>query len=116
MWQFNTLTGEFRKGSVIKGHGYSGFGVGKNNPAMEGVEGVGPIPRGRYKIGPAYKDAHLGPIVMHVDPVGHSALGRTLFRIHGDNATGTASHGCIILNHDLREEVSLSEDRELWVV
>jgi len=116
MWQFDTRTGEFHKGSVIKGKGYSGFGVGKNNPAMEGVQGVGPIPRGRYHIGPSYDDPHLGPIVMHLDPVGHDALGRTLFRIHGDNSTGTASHGCIILNRALRDEISHSEDRNLWVV
>jgi len=115
-WQYESRTGEFRKGSVIKGKGYSGFGLGKNNPAMEDIQGMGPTPRGRYHIGPAYNDPQLGPIVMHLDPVGHDALGRTLFRIHGDNVTGDASHGCIILPRTLRDEISKSEDKELWVV
>ena len=31
--------------------GYSGHGEGKNNPAMQKVPNVGPIPVGKYTIG-----------------------------------------------------------------
>ncbi|MDX1695713.1 MAG: hypothetical protein R3208_18245 [Ketobacteraceae bacterium] len=75
------------------------------------------IPREEYQIGPSYKSGTgLGPVVMDLDPVGHNALGRTLFRIHGDNATGTASEGCIIMPRPVREKVSNSQDRILEVV
>ena len=98
--------------------GYSGHGDGFNNPDMESVKGVGPLPRGRYTIGPSYDDPHLGPCVMHLDPVeGTNTFGRSLFRIHGDNAAlnHTASDGCIIMGPAARRVISASADRELVV-
>jgi len=116
-WKYDQSSGELRYNSALIGTGYAGSGVGKNNPKMEHVVDVGPIPKGEYKIGPPYKSATgLGPIVMDLDPVGHNALGRTLFRIHGDNSTGTASEGCIIMPRSVRDKVSNSQDRILEVV
>lgn len=116
VWQYTQSTGELRLGADLRGIGYSGFGHGRNNSAFEAEEGVGPIPRGRYYIGPSYYHPHLGPCVMNLDPIAHTALGRTLFRIHGDNKTHDASHGCVILGPAVRQEISLSPTRELWVV
>ena len=31
--------------------GYAGTGAGRNNPAMENVRNVGPIPQGNYSVG-----------------------------------------------------------------
>ncbi len=116
-WKYDQSSGELRYNGALIGTGYAGSGVGKNNPKMEHVADVGPIPKGEYKIGPSYKSATgLGPIVMDLDPVGHNALGRTLFRIHGDNSTGTASEGCIIMPRSVREKISNSQDRILEVV
>ena len=99
------------------GSGYSGCGEGLNNPAMESDPGIGPIPRGNWTIGTVYDDPHLGPCVMHLDPVGDPPYGRTLFRMHGDNASmdHTASHGCIIMARSIREAVSASSDTDLVV-
>lgn len=55
---------------------------------------------------------------MNLDPVGHAAHGRTLFRIHGDSrlSPGTASEGCIILPRHVRAQISASGDIDLVVV
>src|SRR5262249_6246005 len=50
------LVGSQSKGTLsqagkVLARGYSGFERGKNNPAMQGVKDVGPIPIGRYTIG-----------------------------------------------------------------
>lgn len=54
---------------------------------------------------------------MNLEPVGHIAHGRTLFRIHGDSRLnpGTASVGCIILPRHVREQMSASGDIDLVV-
>jgi lipoprotein-anchoring transpeptidase ErfK/SrfK len=128
-WEYHQKTGVLsHNGHDVYRHGYSGLGMGKNNPAKESIHGMGPIPRGRYTIGKPYDDLSqkdsvsqkvthhgLGPHVMHLTPVGHTAHGRTLFRIHGDNKTHTASHGCIILPPTIRDAISKSKDTDLFV-
>lgn len=120
MWTYQQRNahgdGELDLDGEFEGTSYSGFEEGRNNPAMEGVANVGPIPRGLYRIGPAYTHPHLGPVVMNLEPVGHDALGRTLFRIHGNNKTNDASHGCIITGRTLREKIDAGADRILRVV
>lgn len=102
--------------SIVIGIGYSGTGDGKNNPEMEAVRMIGPLPRGDYEIGPIYDTLHLGPRVMPLTPIGHDALGRSGFFIHGDNAKHDASHGCIILPRGVRELIGAAGDRHLRVV
>lgn len=116
MWSHADDSGTLGAQSVLIGTGYSGMGEGKNNPAMESVRSVGPIPRGSYEIGPIYDTQKLGPRVMPVTPIGHDALGRSGFFIHGDNATHDASHGCIILPRTARELIGGSEDNLLKVI
>ncbi|WP_267253478.1 tlde1 domain-containing protein [Noviherbaspirillum malthae] len=85
---------------------------------MEQVRNIGPIPRGHYRIGRPYQSESKGPHVMNLDPGGHAAHGRTLFRIHGDSrmSPGTASEGCIILPRHVRAQISASGDIDLVVV
>ena len=83
---------------------------------MEHVRAVGPIPRGKWRIGRPYKHATLGPICFNLEPVGHDALSRTLFRIHGDNKTNDASLGCIILGWSIRRKIELDGETELEVI
>ncbi len=118
MWQYIQSTGTISRITTppFEGHGYSGFGAGRNNGAMEWVDDVGPIPCGLYEIGPSYQHIHLGPIVMNLTPVGHDAHGRTLFRIHGNNATNDASHGCIVQDRPVREEIDKSVGRDRFVM
>ena len=117
MWTYRQEDGELLHDGKFVGTGYSGTRQGRNNPYMQQVEGVGPIPRGRYTIGAAYDDAHLGPCVMHLDAApGTDTFGRSLFRIHGDNARHDASEGCVILGPSIRSEIADSGDHDLTVI
>jgi hypothetical protein len=119
-WTYSQSTGQLRHNGRLIATGYSGAGhnaaSGRNNPALQGVRDVGPIPQGLYAIGRPYRHARLGPHVMNLDPVGHDALGRTDFRIHGNNPTNDASQGCIILNRPVRQRISRSGDGQLLVI
>lgn len=99
-------------------HGYSGYGIGANNPEKEAVRSVGPIPRGVWSV--VFKGHHprLGPVCFALKPVAHDAHGRTEFFIHGDNAkgNGTASTGCIIAPRPAREAIRALGIRSLIVV
>jgi|SRR5438067_6173148 len=114
-WQYSQRTGNLYRDTVWVGAGYSGAGWGRNNPELEEVRNLGPIPRGRYRIGAAHDTADHGPHVMALAPVLHNAHGRTGFLIHGDNSTHTASQGCIILGPHIRSQISESADTELEV-
>jgi hypothetical protein len=115
-WEYSQRTGEITHNGQVVGSGYSGTGGGRNNPTMEGEENVGPIPQGRYTIGPAHPSERTGPHTMDLTPDGHDARGRTLFRIHGDNRTHDASTGCIVLDRTIRNQISESGDDVLNVV
>lgn len=118
---YKTVKDMRANGAVIIGKGYSGHGDGRNNPVMESVRNVGPIPQGWYHIGdplcvsPSPPGPH-GPYIMQLTPEGHNALGRSGFLIHGDNATHTASEGCIILPYPVRFHIGQGSSRSLYVV
>ena len=118
MWTYKQSDGTLTQDGVFEGTGYSGTGDGRNNPRMQDVQNVGPIPCGQYIIGPAYDDlGGLGPCVMHLDPYpSTNTFGRSLFRIHGDNVNHDASHGCVILGPSIRHLIAASDDRTLVVV
>ncbi len=114
-WTYDSRTGAFGHGAGLITTGYSGIGSGRNNPALETARNVGPIPRGRYRIGAAMDHPRLGPVVMPLTPDGHDAKGRTEFFIHGDNLNHNASHGCIILNRNTRQAIAHDKDKVLDV-
>lgn len=118
MWTYHVALGDLYDvhGERIA-TGYSGFGIGKNSLDYEAVHDVGPIPRGWYRIGPAYDSPHCGPVTMNLNPLDSTnTFGRDSFRIHGDNATHDASHGCVILDRPVREALAASVDRSFQVV
>jgi hypothetical protein len=116
-WLYRIETGWLGHDALRVGSGYSGRDEGRNNPKMIAVQGVGPIPIGKYSIGPAYDHPHLGPCVMNLDPLeGTNTFGRSLFRIHGDNSQHDASHGCIVIGPALRKAVAASKDKILEVI
>lgn len=95
---------------------YSGHGEGRNNPDMEGHKGVGPIPRGMYRIGKPRNSERTGRYIMDLFAVGHDCHGRDAFQLHGNNKTNDASNGCIILSpRQSREEIWNTGDTELEV-
>lgn len=118
-WKYSQSTGDLRSpaGSRV-GIGYSGHGDGLNNPAMEQVKKVGPIPRGEWAIGDFFNHEEKGSMVARLTPFdGTETFGRDGFLIHGDNdhLNHTASEGCVILPRTLREMIMASEDRLLVV-
>jgi Protein of unknown function (DUF2778) len=118
MWQYRQSNGDLSRDGRSIGAGYSGHGAGKNNPTMEGVRNVGPIPSGMYRISGQFHHPSKGAVTMGLAPIGHTAFGRSAFLIHGDSIKhpGEASEGCIILGRALRQAVADSGDRELEVV
>ena len=118
MWSYSQTTGVLLHDGTKIGVGYSGNGDGLNNPAMQSVSAMGPLPQGAYSIGRPFTHPTKGPVVMHLTPQpGVEQFGRSEFLIHGDNSAmnHTASHGCIILARPLREQVASSGDTDLTV-
>jgi hypothetical protein len=93
--------------TTVDQRGYSGTGAGRDNPAMEGVQNVGPIPSGNYNVGTGHDGGHTGPQTLNVDAAaGTDTHGRDAFRIHGNNARNDASQGCIIMPRNVRDAIS----------
>jgi len=119
-WTYSQKSGELQRDGQPVATGYSGSGAGKNNPAMETVSSVGPIPAGDWTInGPPADSRDHGPYVLKLTPAAETeTFGRSGFLMHGDSKEhpGCASHGCVILPRDVREQVWNSGDRELEVV
>lgn len=113
---YHQATGETLLDGNYEGFGYSGKDEGRDNPALEHVEGIGPIPRGKYTIGEPYFSKRCGPLTFRLEPVGHDAHGRTHLRIHGDNASNDASSGCIILGRTTRTRIRDDHETELEVI
>ena len=117
-WEYSQSTGVLKFNGAKVETGYAGHGNGKNKPSMEHVRNVGPIPKGEYAIQFPRTSARTGSYVLPLVPVGHSALGRTDFQIHGDSRSnpGSASNGCIIMSRSTRERIWDSGVRKLIVV
>lgn len=110
---------------AIVSRGYAGRNRGKNNPALQGVKGIGPIPRGLWRMISIGTSPNTGPntIVLHAvdstpDDDREDTTGRGAFRIHGDSIAhpGEASDGCIILPRDARLALWRSGERLISVV
>lgn len=103
---------------AVVGRGYSGHGRYKNDPNAEGCVGLGPIPKGVWKIHDPVSHRKLGPIAMYLEPIGHAAHNRSEFFIHGDSTKkpGEASQGCIILGPTTRKLIANSGINVLDVI
>jgi hypothetical protein len=128
-WTYRQRTGELLQGDELVARGYSGLddgdgilepGEGRNDPAAQRERGVGPLPRGRWRIvGPPFATKSHGPYVLRLIPrEGTETFGRSGFLIHGDSVKrpGTASLGCIIVPRAVRERIWKSGDCDLEVV
>lgn len=99
------------------GFGYCGTGIGRNNPAMCSVKNVGPIPVGFHEIGMPYHHPKEGVLTMNLTPQpATNTFGRGAFHIHGNNSRNDASHGCIILDEPIREQIAVSGEKYLTVL
>ncbi len=73
---------------VAEGNGYAGYGHGKNDPDMQNVPFVGPLPRGDYRMGPTLDRKKTGPMTIMLMYIGGSEpfpanRDKDMFRIHG---------------------------------
>lgn len=119
MWKYEQKTGRILHDGVQMDIGYSGLGDGKNDPAFQDVQGVGPIPAGFYEIGEPFNTDTHGPFVMRLTPYpANETFGRSGFLWHGDSSAhpGAASHGCIVSARSTREKVADSGDKKLEVI
>lgn len=99
--------------------GYAGRGAGMNNPDMQHVKGIGPLPEAVYAIEAPRESAVTGPYALPLIPhVGTELYGRSSFQIHGDSkaSPGEASHGCIVVGRAIRQAIWESGDHVLKVV
>lgn len=131
---YSQTTGELRRfepgqllalGGAFIGKCYSGKGPGKNNPAMQDVRAVGPIPRGFWRIGAAYDSKNTGPFTIPLYKLDErpgddvdALTGRSAFRVHGDSSVrpGQASEGCIVTGRVERVRMMDAKSEILWVV
>lgn len=135
LWTYEQATGRLRDANGdVAGLGYAGrdldgagnFVGGKNNPAKENIENVGPLPSGIYAadwmelVHPV-----VGKFAIHLKPdqtteAKIAAYGRQplSFFMHGDSLEhpGASSDGCIVQTLSTRRQLWNSEDRILQVV
>ncbi len=127
-WKYDQAAGTFTDPTgTLQGKGYSGHPPHTNDPAAEGLESKGPIPKGNwYAVGVEEHTTEHGPFVVVLRPDLNTlqkvvALGRepSTFRIHGERVApppGLASEGCIILDRQMRELFWANIDHDIQVV
>lgn len=118
-WLYEQSTGALSRDDDPVATGYAGKGEGKNNPEMQDVQKVGPLPRGVYSIGEPHDTEAHGPYVLRLTPDPNNQMfDRAGFLIHGDSAShpGDASEGCMIFPLNIRKKVWTSGDHDLEVV
>lgn len=125
MWTFEQSTGKvYQDGGQSLAIGYAGGNCGKhpegkNNPAMQDVPDIGPIPQGLWGISAPHDHPKLGKYAMALTPMTDTnTFGRSGFYMHGDSIPhpGEASDGCPVVPKFARERVWESGDHVLNVV
>lgn len=107
---YEQVTGKFFDGDKVIGIGWAGHLQGRNNPDMQNVKGVGPLPKGKYIINDPEDGTHLGPIAFPLTPdPANEMFGRSGFFIHGADIQHPAlsSDGCIIQGRVAREYIKI---------
>jgi len=110
---FSQTTGHVTDDSgTIIAHGYAGNNkdpkhLGKNNPELQGMKCVGPLPQGKYTIGKWGDHGEVGPNSAPLTQIEGETFGRNDFLIHGPGGEDPAncSKGCIVIPHDERMKV-----------
>ena len=122
-WTYAQKTGILSHNGQTVATGYAGgecgrSPIGKNNPAMQNVPKVGPLPCGKYTFGTPVPQSHLGSFAIPLQPSPYNEMfGRSDFYCHGDTTpSGNASEGCVIVPRAIRNAMAASPDQELEVV
>lgn len=124
-WRYEQSTGKlFTPEGTLIATGYAGGNCGKNpeginNPEMQNVKGVGPLPVGKYTHGVVVMQSQLGVFAIPLIPDPANEMhGRGGFYMHGDKIAEPrcASEGCIIMPRFVREQYYNSVDPTIEVV
>ena len=124
MSTFEQSTGKlFDASGKFLAKGYAGGNDGKNpegvnNPNMQDVKSIGPLPQGTYTFGVAVDHSTLGAFAIPLIPDSDNEMfGRGHFYMHGDTTpSGNASEGCIIMPPAIRHQLYNSDDKTVIVV
>ena len=126
MLTYSQSSGVLTLNGLQLAHGWAGNHDGKNNPDLQTMRGVGPLPRGLYTLdGWEAQHDHLGPMVCHLTPDKSNNMrasdgeDRNGFYIHGPSTGanyGQESMGCIVLLRADRVSVKNSGETRLEVV
>lgn len=120
MWVWASKTGALLDHKLrLKTYGYAGREAGFNNPLMQHIKGIGPIPEGLYTMEAPHESPTTGPYSLRLVPHEDNEMyGRSSFAMHGDStaAPGTASHGCIVVGREHREAAWTSGDHDVRVI
>lgn len=122
MWTFEQSTGILfdAHGKPIE-VGYAGHDEGLNNPLMQHVHALGPLPAGYYSMQPPYDHRHVGKYAIYLAPFESNMMfGRSEFFWHGDKighiGERIASDGCPIHSRPTRQMAWDSPDHVFHVV
>lgn len=126
MWTYSQSSGRLTQDGVLVANGYAGGNLGqnpegRNNPNLQFVHNIGPLPQGSYTIGPPREGTHLGPYALPLTPNPANQMHtRSGFYIHGDRAPTfppySASEGCIVVSYPVRVQIWKSGDHKLDVI
>lgn len=124
-WTFESSTGRmFTPEGKLVAIGYAGGDLGTrpdaiNNPALQNVHNVGPLPEGMYTFGPWISNhPRLGKDVFSLIPdPSNNMFGRGDFYVHGDTLLPRhASEGCIVMPNAVRVAMYDSPCHHLQVI
>ena len=80
---------------------------GRNNPLMQDVHFIGPLPQGLYRVGEWGDHPPVGQNSAPLTQIGGETYGRSAFFMHGPGGEDpeNSSEGCIVIPHDDRLKV-----------
>ena len=86
---------------------FAGNHEGLNNPAMQNVGFIGPLPQGVYSVGDWGEHGALGPNSAPLTQVSGDTYGRNNFFCHGPGGhdPSQCSEGCIVVEAEYRQKV-----------
>jgi hypothetical protein len=123
MWLYLSRSGALLR-SLPTGHreivayGFAGRREGLNDPDLQHVKGIGPLPEGLYTIEAPHDSATTGPYTLRLVPHPNNRMfGRSSFAMHGPNkaAPAESSHGCMVFEITRRRLTWESGDHTLKV-
>ncbi len=122
-WIYSQSTGRLtyvdsNGNSAFVGTGYAGYGPGLNNPAMQNVPFIGPLPQGLYTIGPQQDNGNRSQSMVLTPNPGNQMFDRWGFLIHGPHKDDQhdSSNGCPVFKKSIRDQIGKSNDKCFQVV